>query len=110
MTITNNDYKFVEKDGEETSYVMLTGENEWDGTVFQYGNLSVEVDEEADVAHLNFSYNIIDSPIEEEVLHVDEGFKNYIGEVLQHIITDALDTGEYRIGSANTDTEESDQQ
>ena len=107
--ITENDYKFVEKDSEETSYVMLTGENEWNGTVFQYGNLSVKVNEDTDEAHLQFSYNIIESPLETDMLNEDEGFKDYIGNVLQYIITDALDKGEYRIGAedSNNDTQES---
>lgn len=109
--ITENDYKFVEKDPNETSYVMLTAENEWNGIVFQYGNLKVRVNEESDMAELQFSYKIIDSPLHTDMLEVDEGFKNYIGEVLQHIITEALDKGEYRIGSqdSDNDTQESDQ-
>jgi len=53
--ITENDYKFVEKDPNETSYVMLTAQNEWNGIVFQYGNLKVRVDEESDMAELQFS-------------------------------------------------------
>lgn len=105
--INQNDYKFVEKEGQEHSYVMLVGENEWNGTVIQYGNLSVKVDEDSDTAELIFNYNIIESPLDEDMLHIDEGFKDYIGEVLQHIVTDALETGDYRIGPANTDTEES---
>lgn len=110
--ITENDYKFVEKDQSETSYVMLTGDNEWNGTVFQYGNLKVRVDEDSDMAQLQFTYKIIDSTLQEDVLNEDESFKNYIGEVLQHIITDALDKGEYRIGSkdSNNDTQEPNQQ
>lgn len=112
MTVTKDDYKFVEKDSAETSYVMLTGDNEWNGTVFQYGNLKVRVDEDTDMAELQFSYNIIESPLETEVLNEDEGFKNYIGQVLQYIITDALETGEYKIGSKDSDdnTQEPNQQ
>jgi len=108
--ITENDYKFVEKDPTETSYVMLTARNEWNGTVFQYGNLKVRVDEDSDAAELQFNYKIIESPLEIDMLNHDEGFKNYIGEVLQHIITEALDKVEYRIGrkDSNDDTQESD--
>lgn len=110
--ITENDYKFVEKNPNESSYVMLTGENEWNGIVFQYGNLKVDVNEDTDQAALRFSYKIIESPLQEDMLSVDEGFKNYIGQVLEHIIVDALDKGEYRIGTANSDddTQELDQQ
>jgi len=112
MTVTKDDYKFIEKDSAETSYVMLTGDNEWNGTVFQYGNLKVRVDEDTDMAELQFSYDIIESPLETDMLNENEGFKNYIGQVLQYIITDALETGEYKIGSKDSDdnTQESDKQ
>ena len=111
MTVTKDDYKFIEKDSAETSYVMLTGDNEWNGTVFQYGNLKVRVDEDTDMAELQFSYDIIESPLETDMLNENEGFKNYIGQVLQYIITDALETGEYKIGSKDSDdnTQEPDQ-
>lgn len=110
--ITENDYKFVEKDSDGPSYVMLTGDNEWNGTVFQYGNLKVIEDQEKDEAQLQFTYNIIESPLEHDMLNEDEGFKNYIGELLQTIIMEALETGEYRIGPKDSDdnTEEPNQQ
>lgn len=110
--ITQNDYKFVEKGQDETSYVMLVGENEWNGTVFQYGNLKIRVDEDSDQAQLQFTYRVIDSPLHVDMLNEDAGFKDYIGQVLEHIIVDALDSGEYRIGNedSNDNTEELDQQ
>lgn len=109
MMITENDYKFVEKDTESTSYVMLTGETNWRDTVFQYGNLKFRIEEDNDEAHLEFSFNIIESPLEINTLNDDTDFKNYIGQVLEHIITDALDKGEYRIGTkdSNDDTQKS---
>jgi hypothetical protein len=59
-------------------------------------------------ATLSFSYRIIETPLREEVLMVDKAFKNYVGAVLEHILTDALETGEYKLGSddSNNDTEE----
>ena len=108
--ITQDDYRFVEKDPNETSYVQLMGDTPWKGTVFQYGNLRVLAPETDDVenATLSFSYRIIDTPLREEVLQTDRSFKNYLGAVLEHILTDALETGEYKIGSddSNDDTEE----
>lgn len=103
--ITNADYVFVEKDPNETSYVKLVGECPWNGTIFQYGNLRVKVDEEADEAHLEFSYNIMESPLQIDMLNDDVGFKNYIGDILQHIIVDALSTGEYAIGRKDSDND-----
>lgn len=109
--ISADDYRFVEKDPNETSYVQLTGDTPWSGTVFQYGNLRLVAPEENEgMATLSFSYKIIDTPLREEVLEVDTSFKNYLGAVLQHILTDALETGEYKIGSSdsNDDTTKPD--
>lgn len=109
--ITEADYTFVEKAAEETSYVKLTGDTPWKGTVFQYGNLKVLAPETDNVeqATLSFSYRIIDTPLREEVLQADRAFKNYLGAVLEHLLTDALETGEYKLGSndSNNDPEES---
>jgi len=109
--IVESDYRFVEKDPNETSYVQLTGDTPWNGTVLQYGNLKViapENDEDASDATLSFSYRIIDTPLREEVLQEDKSFKNYLGAVLEHILTDALETGEYKLGNddSDNDTEE----
>lgn len=108
--ITLEDYRFVEKEPNESSYVQLTGDTPWMGTVFQYGNLRLLAPETDDVedATLSFSYRIIDTPLREEVLQDDPSFKNYVGAVLEHILTDALETGEYKLGSddSNNDTEE----
>jgi hypothetical protein len=109
--ISADHYRFVEKDPNETSYVQLVGETPWSGTIFQYGNLKVIAPETPDgMATLAFTYKIIDTPLREEVLEVDPSFKNYIGAVLQHIITDALETGEYKLGSddSNDHTSELD--
>lgn len=105
--ITEADYRFVEKNAEETSYVQLTGDTPWKGTVFQYGNLRVLVPETDNVenATLSFSYNIIDTPLREEVLQADKAFKNYLGAVLEHLLTDAFETGEYKLGSNDSDND-----
>jgi len=106
--INYDDYRFVEKviHGEgETSYVQLIGETPWSGTVFQYGNLRLLAPQENDAEHatLAFSYRIIDSPLRKESLEENTAFKNYLGAVLEHILTDALETGEYNIGSNDSD-------
>jgi hypothetical protein len=102
-------YIFVEKDANETSYVKLTGDTPWKGTIFQYGNLKVlspeNENDDVDQATLSFSYRIIESPLREEVLQVDKSFKNYLGALLEHLLTDALETGEYTIGSNDSDND-----
>ena len=109
--ILETDYRFVEKDPNETSYVQLTGETPWNGTVFQFGNLKLltpEAGDDVDNVTLSFSYNIIESAINEAVLKSDRAFKNYIGAVLEHILTNAFETGEYTLGSddSNNDSQE----
>jgi hypothetical protein len=113
--MTNKDYIFIERSPDETSYVKLVGENEWNGTIFQYGQLRIKVDEtktDDDMAHLEFNYNIIESPLRTEMLEHDINFKNYIGMILEQIITEALDNGEYKLGSQDSDNsiKESDKQ
>lgn len=108
--ILDSDYTFVEKDPDETSYVKLTGETPWVGTIFQYGNLKIITPETDDVdnATLSFSYKVIESILHKEILDIDRAFKNYIGAVLEHILTKAFESGEYNIGSddSNNDTTE----
>jgi hypothetical protein len=110
--IKSSDYRFVEKGLTETSYVQLTGETPWNGTIFQYGNLKVAVDDsdgnEPEFAELKFSYKIIESSLQTDYLESDIHFKNYLGATLQHIITNALESGEYKIGSNDTDDNSSE--
>jgi len=105
--ILDTDYVFVEKDPNETSYVRLTGETPWRETVFQYGNIKLLTPETAKVdnATLSFSYNIIESVMNEDCLKTDRAFKNYIGAVLEHILTNAFETGEYKLGSDDSDND-----
>lgn len=108
--VTTSDYRFVEKDESETSYVQLMGDTPWKGTVFQFGNLRI-IEPELDSieeATLSFSYRIIDTPLSEDAINKDTTFKNHIGAVLEHILADAFETGEYKLGSddSNNDSEE----
>ena len=57
-----------------------------------YGQVGVREDKTLDLATLSFNYTILD-PAEFNIdeLNKDESFKNYLGSVLQYIITDSLE-------------------
>jgi hypothetical protein len=104
--ITNEDYTFAENEGSEDWAIRLKGK--YDGVLYQYGKVQARINEIVDngdgEATLSFKYAVIDSNgHDKEELEDSEEFNNYIGAVLQHIITDAFDTGKYKIGENATD-------
>lgn len=104
--ITHDDYTFAENEMSETWAVRL--KTQYKDVLYEYGRVSATVDEIVDngdgEATLSFQYNVIDSgEYEEKDLTESEDFNNYVGAVLQHIITDAFDTGKYKIGEHATD-------
>ena len=90
-TITEKDYAIVENEASAFHGVKLkTGT--WKNVTVVYGQVGVREDETLDLATLSFNYTILD-PAEFNIdeLNEDEGFKNYLGAVLQYIITDSLE-------------------
>ena len=100
--ITTTDYSFVESNNVEFYGIkLLTGK--WKDVLYVYGKVSIKESPELDQATISFTYNIQEaSNFEEDDLINDPKFKNYIGEVLQHIMEDNLGKG--TIGKSNTDT------
>ena len=108
--ISKEDYSIVENPNSEFHGVLLkTGI--YKEVVVIYGTVSVKESPELDMATLGFTFNIQDPGDHDfDKLNNDEDFKNYLGAVLQHIITDSLDWGEANklarigIGEQSTDT------
>ena len=89
--ITDKDYAIVENEASAFHGVKLkTGT--WKNVTVVYGQVGVREDEALDLATLSFNYTILD-PAEFNIdeLNKDESFKNYLGSVLQYIITDSLE-------------------
>jgi len=89
--ITDKDYAIVENEASAFHGVKLkTGT--WKNVSVVYGQVGVREDVNLDLATLSFNYTILD-PAEFNIdeLNEDEGFKNYLGAVLQYIITDSLE-------------------
>lgn len=110
--ITDETFKLVER-AEDEFYTVQLLEGPYKDVKYQYGNVRIKVDESdyEEVARLMFTWQLVEGS---DDLVDDEDFNNYIGQVLQYIIQDSLDSGNYKIGgndddsdSTNDDTEES---
>jgi len=102
-TITEKDYSIVEHDNSAFYGVKLkTGT--WKDVTVIYGQVGIKEDENLDMATLSFNYTVQDpADFNIDELNKDESFKNYLGSVLQYIITDSLENGGH-IGKSITDT------
>lgn len=99
--ITHDDYTFSENQLSENWGVRL--KTKYEGVLYHYGQVSAKLDDDEGNATLSFKYEILDSgEHDRKELESSEDFNNYIGAVLQHIITDAFDTGKYKIGDNAT--------
>lgn len=99
------DYEYVvdDKDVNSVHIKLMTGD--YSGTTFKYGKVGIE--EKDGNAYLQFNYDVIQSPIKKIDKKLE--FKNYIGDLLTHIISSQLDIEESYIDENGTsDTEESD--
>lgn len=99
--ISDDDFKIVENAASEFySIKLLTGK--WKDVIFTYGAVSVKEDKELDSATLSFNWQLNDSAeCEPDDLTNNEEFQNYIGALLQYIISDSIQTKEAQIGTAN---------
>jgi hypothetical protein len=100
------DYEYVvsEDDKNSVHIKLLTGD--YKDTLFKYGKVGIQ--EENEVAYLQFEYNVIESPIKK--LEKNEDFKNYLGDLLTSIMIGNLgleDEGYYDENRTD-DFEESD--
>ena len=97
--VTTNDYKFVERADDDFYTVELTT-GDWTGTKYQYGKVSAKIeeinDDEDGIARLNFMWTLIEG---DDSLLENSSFQDYIGKVLQNILEDAFDSGNYKIGN-----------
>ena len=97
--ITENDYAYVENEASIVQGVKYkTGP--YKDVIVMYGTVSIKEDEDLDVARLGFTFQIADpAEFTVEELEQEEAFKNYMGDVLRHIIINNLDNNKARIGN-----------
>ena len=94
--ITHSDYTFVENESEDFYGIKLIG-GMWPNVIVVYDKVSIKESPELEVATLSFTYNVQDSAkFQPEELEKDESFKNYLGEILTHMVCDQM---EQNVGS-----------
>ena len=100
--ITVDDYTFAESQVDDHWAVRLL--TEYPGVTYMYGK--VQVKEHPDgTASIDFKYKIVDAgEFEADDLEQSDEFRNYLGEVLQHIIEDAFDNGKAQINDRSKHT------
>jgi len=101
--ITENDYAYVENEASIVQGVKYkTGP--YKDVIVMYGTVSIKEDEDLDVARLGFTFQIADpAEFTVEELEQEEAFKNYMGDVLRHIIINNLDNKKARIGNIESE-------
>jgi hypothetical protein len=83
-------YVIPETEGTTVGIKLLTGE--YSDTVYQYGKVKFE-EEKGGAIYLQFVYNVLETPLEKDVLEKDMNFKNHIGDVLVSIMSNNIDKG-----------------
>jgi hypothetical protein len=88
-TITNDDFKFVERP-EDDHYTIHLTTGPWTDTKFQFGQVQIHEEDsnDDDGLKVSFDWKLIEG---DPVLESDSDFQNYIGDILTHVITDSLD-------------------
>lgn len=99
--ITLNDYEFVDGPDASTYYVKMRG-GAYDGVTVHYGKVSATVNEDEESATLHFDFEIVKG---EEILMQNTDFNQKVGAVLEHIIQNAFDSGNYQLGNKDDDTD-----
>ena len=118
FNITDKDYTLVENANHPMHGVKFL-KGEWKNVIIIYGTVNIKESPELDLATLGFTFQVQDpADFTVDELDNDEAFKNYLGAVLQFIITDSLDTNNgniARIGighnesTTNTDSKSTSQ-
>lgn len=88
--VSEKDYSIVENENSPLSGVLLkTGT--WKDVIVVYGQVGIKEDPALDMATLTFNYTVKDpGEFSVDELDKDESFKNYLGSILQYIITVSL--------------------
>lgn len=94
-------YIFTEHENSDFYGVKFT-EGKYANVTVLYGTVSIK--EDGDAATLTFTYNIQDPGQHDlDTLNKSEEFKNYLGDMLTHIITDSIGKFGGKIGSKSAD-------
>ena len=94
--ITKDWYSFVERPA-SLLYSVKILKGKYEGVVVTYGKVALK--EESDVLRLNFQFKIEESPkINVKKLEQNDEFRNFLGDILSHIIDSSFKSGAYKLG------------
>ena len=100
-SISESDYGYVENP-EHDLYGVKLSSGKWKNVVVIYGKVSIRENVESGIATLSFTYQIKDSTNSYQIdeLESSEEFKNYLGDILSHIINSKEEANENTIDSS----------
>ena len=100
--ISDSDFTMLENTASEFYAIKLL-KGKWKNVIYTYGAVSIKEDKENDTATLSFNWQLNDpGDLQPEDIEKNEEFNNYIGALLQYIISDSLNNKEAKIGTADT--------
>ena len=92
--ILKSDYTFVENPDHDFYGVRLK-KGQWKDVIVIYGKVSIKESVETGLATLSFTYQVEDpASYQPDELESDKDFKNYLGDILGHIINTKEETDE----------------
>jgi hypothetical protein len=99
-SISESDYSFVENPENDLYGVKLRSDT-WKNVIVVYGKVTIHESVETGYATLSFSYQVQDShTFQPDELESNEEFKNYLGDILSHIINSKEEANENTIDSS----------
>lgn len=102
LLVEGTDYRLLPYSDDVWSVLFLDGR--YKDTIVLYGDVSItENPDDPDAGELNFEIELIENPMDLDIEH--EGFKQYCGDVLVSILSNAFETGEYEIGERESGDE-----
>lgn len=89
-------------------YSIKIKEGVYAGCILTYGKVSLKVADDKGTATLSFSYKVdeVVPPYTEEELNNSNEFRDLLGDILSYIIQTSFDSGKYRIGSNDTNSDD----
>jgi len=114
--VSKKDYSYVDPgfvaNAEQAlSEIRIDADNAWNGVQLKVSRIGARVGDDEEFAELSFDFTVTnqDDDVTEE-LENDNDFQTYVGDILVHIIENAFEKGDYRIGrddDTDDDTSES---
>lgn len=102
--VSEKDYSYVDPgfvaNAEQAlSEIRIDANNAWNGVQLKVARIGARVLEESDEAELSFDFSVTNQdPDVADELENDNEFQAYVGDILVHIIDQAFEKGDYRLG------------